>query len=84
VSAPAFDELLRRLADAEVRFVLIGGLALNAWGVIRGTKDVGIVADPDPDNLGRIADVAVQAGGQVQTRDAFVSSRFSIAAPACR
>jgi predicted nucleotidyltransferase len=80
VSAPAFDELLRRLADAEVRFVLIGGLALNAWGVIRGTKDVDIVADPDPDNLGRIAAVAVEAGGQVQTRDAFVSSRFSIAA----
>lgn len=80
MSALAFDELLRRLADAEVRFVLIGGLALNAWGVIRGTKDVDIVADPDPDNLGRIADVAVEAGGQVQTRDAFVSSRFSIAA----
>lgn len=80
MSAPAFDELLRRLADAEVRFVLIGGLALNAWGVIRGTKDVDIVADPDPNNLGRIADVAVEAGGQVQTRDAFVSSRFSIAA----
>ena len=82
MSAPGFDELLRRLADAEVRFVLIGGLALNAWGVIRGTKGVDIVADPDPDpdNLGRIADVAVEAGGQVQTRDAFVSSRFSIAA----
>jgi predicted nucleotidyltransferase len=80
VNAPAFDELLRRLADAEVRFVLIGGLALNAWGVIRGTKDVDIVADSDSDNLGRIADVAVEAGGQVQTRDAFISSRFSIAA----
>lgn len=80
MSAPAFDELLRRLADAEVRFVLIGGLALNAWGVIRGTKDVDIVADPDPDNLGRIADVVVEVGGQVQTRDAFVSSRFSIVA----
>jgi predicted nucleotidyltransferase len=80
VSAPAFDELLHRLADAEVRFVLIGGLALNAWGVIRGTKDVDIVADPEPENLGRIADVAVAAGGQVQTRDAFASSRFSIAA----
>jgi predicted nucleotidyltransferase len=80
VSGPAFDELLRRLADADVRFVLIGGLALNAWGVIRGTKDVDIVADREPENLGRIADVAIEVGGQVQTRDAFVSSRFSIAA----
>jgi hypothetical protein len=40
---PAFDELLRRLSEAGVEFVVVGGLALNAWGVIRGTKDVDIV-----------------------------------------
>jgi predicted nucleotidyltransferase len=80
VTGPAFDELLRRLAEAEIRFVLIGGLALNAWGVIRGTKDVDVVPDPDADNLGRLAAVAVALGGQVQTREAFVSSQFSIAA----
>jgi len=74
VSDPAFDELLRRLVAADVRFVLIGGLAINAWGVVRGTKDIDIVADPDPANLGRLAEVAVSAGGQVQKRDAFVSS----------
>lgn len=26
-------ELLQRLAEAEVRFILVGGLAVNAWGV---------------------------------------------------
>jgi len=51
VSEPSFDELLRRLVAADVRFVLIGGLAVNAWGVVRGTKDVDIAVDPDPDNL---------------------------------
>lgn len=51
---PAFDELLRRLADAGVDFVLIGGLAVTAWGVVRGTKDVDVVLDPDPDNLTRL------------------------------
>lgn len=76
---PAFDELLRRLVAADVRFVLIGALALNAWGVIRGTKDVDIVAGPDPDNLARLAKVAEDAGGQVQAREAFASSRFGIA-----
>jgi len=80
VSGPAFDELLRRLVDAHVQFVLVGGLAVNAWGVVRGTKDVDIVADADPANLARIAEVAAAAGGQVQTRNAFVSSKFSIAA----
>ena len=77
---PAFDELLRRLTDADVRFVLIGGLAVNAWGVIRGTKDLDIVVDPASENLGRVADVAVAIGGQVHAREAFLSSRFSIAA----
>jgi hypothetical protein len=79
VSGVAFDELLRRLVEAQVRFVLVGGLAVNAWGVVRGTKDLDIVADPELDNLKRLADVAATAGGQVQTRDAFLSSSVSIA-----
>lgn len=80
MTGPAFDELLRRLVAGEVRFVLVGGLALNAWGVVRGTKDVDIVVDPALENVRRLADLTVAVGGQVQTRDAFVSSAFSIAA----
>jgi hypothetical protein len=38
LSEPAFDELLRRLAEADVEFVVVGGLAVNAWGVVRGTS----------------------------------------------
>jgi hypothetical protein len=59
LTEPAFDQLLRRLSEAEVNFVLIGGLAVNAWGVVRGTKDVDIVVAPDPENLKRVAGVAV-------------------------
>ena len=80
MTGAAFDELLRRLVAAEVRFVLVGGFAVNAWGVVRGTKDLDIVADPEPDNFKRLAEVAAAAGGQVQTRDAFLSSSVSIAA----
>jgi predicted nucleotidyltransferase len=80
VSGPAFDDLLRRLVDAGVRFVLVGGFAVNAWGVVRGTKDLDIVADPESDNLDRIATLAASVAGQVHTREAFLSSRFSIAA----
>lgn len=80
MSSPAFDELLRRLVSADVQFVLVGGFAVNAWGVVRGTRDLDIVADPDPENLRRIATLAASAAGQVHTRDAFVSSQVSIAA----
>lgn len=79
MSEPSFDELLRRLVDAQVRFVLVGGLAVNAWGVVRGTKDVDIAVDPDPANLTTIAKVVAGANGFVQLADAIAGSRFSIA-----
>lgn len=79
MTGAAFDELLRRLVDAQVRFVLVGGLALNAWGVVRGTKDVDITAEPDPVNLNAIATVAAELNGFVQRTDAIAGSKFSIA-----
>lgn len=80
MTEPAFDELLRRLAEADVDFVVVGGLALNAWGVIRGTKDVDVVVAPAIENLKRVAAVAVDANGRVQQGEALLGSIFSIAA----
>jgi predicted nucleotidyltransferase len=80
LTEPAFDQLLRRLSEAGVEFVLIGGLAVNAWGVVRGTKDVDIVVAPDPENLKVVAEVAVAAGGHVQRGEALLGTPFSIAA----
>jgi predicted nucleotidyltransferase len=79
VTEAAFDQLLRRLSEAGVEFVLIGGLAVNAWGVIRGTKDVDIVVAPDVVNLKRVADVATAINGHIQTGESFLSSQPSIA-----
>jgi predicted nucleotidyltransferase len=80
VTEPAFDQLLRRLSEAEVEFVLIGGLAINAWGVVRGTKDVDVVIAPNSENLKRVAGVAVATHGHIQTGESFLSTRPSIAA----
>lgn len=79
MSEPAFDELLRRLAAAEVEFVVVGGLAVNAWGVVRGTKDVDVVVGSEPENLKRVAEVAVAAGGHVQQGEALLGTHISIA-----
>lgn len=79
MSEPAFDELLRKLATANVSFVVVGGLAVNAWGVVRGTKDVDVVVATEPDNLRRLADVAVAAGGHVHQGEAMLGSPISIA-----
>jgi predicted nucleotidyltransferase len=79
LTEPAFDQLLRRLSEAGVEFVLIGGLAVNAWGVIRGTKDLDIVVAPDSENLKRIGAVAVAVHGHVHTAESLLSSAPSIA-----
>ena len=49
--------LLRALATGDVRFVVIGGIAVAAHRAIRATEDVDIVPDPDHANLDRLCDV---------------------------
>jgi hypothetical protein len=80
LSAPTFDELLARLVRADVRFVVVGGLALSTWGVVRGTKDCDIVPDPEPANLQRLARLVAELDGCVQLREALLGSERSIAA----
>jgi hypothetical protein len=79
LSAPLFDELLARLVQADVRFVVIGGLALGSWGVVRGTKDCDIAPDPAPENLDRLAHVVAELGGHVQLGESLLGSERSIA-----
>ena len=47
--------------------------------MVRGTKDVDIVVDPDIENLKRVAAVAAAANGHVQTGESLLSSQPSIA-----
>jgi predicted nucleotidyltransferase len=58
-------ELLRRLADAEIRFILVGGLAVNAWGYVRATRDVDLVPDPDVENLAKLDRLLRELDGKV-------------------
>jgi predicted nucleotidyltransferase len=49
-----FERLLRTLADAEVDFILVGGVAAAAHGAARLTLDVDIVYSRSPANLERL------------------------------
>ena len=49
-----FLELLGALTDAAVDYVVIGALAVNYHGVVRGTEDIDIVPEPSPENLARL------------------------------
>jgi hypothetical protein len=46
--------LLGVLHEQGVNFVVIGGVAVGAHGFIRGTEDLDLVPDPDPENLERL------------------------------
>lgn len=54
------DRLLAELNQAKIRFLVVGGFAVSAHGYPRGTKDLDIVPDPDPENLSRLADLLVR------------------------
>lgn len=58
------ERLMRALLEAEVRFVLVGGLAVGVHGVVRATRDLDIVPDPEPANLVRLAGLLVRLGGR--------------------
>jgi hypothetical protein len=46
--------LLEALNANGIRFVVIGGVAVGAHGYVRGTEDLDLVPDPDPENLNRL------------------------------
>lgn len=52
-----FDEarrILDALAHEEVRYVLVGSMAMAAQGLIRATRDMDIFVAPDPENVERL------------------------------
>ena len=59
--APALRELNRLLAAAafdlntQLRFAVLGGLAVSTWGVIRATQDIDFLADSDPSPIKNLA-----------------------------
>jgi hypothetical protein len=55
-------DLFRALSDHQVRYLLVGGLAMNLHGVPRMTMDVDLVLAMDEDNLGRFIDCARSLG----------------------
>ena len=47
------EAIVRALNDAEVQYLIVGGLAVNAHGYVRLTRDVDIVLALDPENATR-------------------------------
>jgi predicted nucleotidyltransferase len=71
--APELDieGILEALVDADVEFLLIGGVAVGFHGYVRATKDVDVVPSPDPENLERLAQVLDQLDAEIEGAEEF-------------
>jgi predicted nucleotidyltransferase len=58
-------EILSALAEHRVDFVVVGGIAVQAHGYIRGTGDVDIVPRPSLLNLSRLGEVLADLEAEV-------------------
>jgi hypothetical protein len=61
--------LMAALVERDIRFVLIGGVAVAAHGVLRLTEDVDIVPEPTPENIGRLIAALVELDGTLPAGD---------------
>ncbi len=59
------ERILRALAEHEVEYVLIGGLAVQTHGHVRTTNDADLIPAPEPANLERLAAALRSLGARV-------------------
>lgn len=59
---PSFEKLLVHLADGDVDFILVGGLAVTLQGYVRFTEDVDILLCDEPSNIRRFLDIMGRYG----------------------
>ncbi len=57
---PDLAGLVRELAEARIRYVVIGGIAVAAHAFVRATEDLDIVPDPTPSNLDDLCNALVR------------------------
>lgn len=62
MKADSAREVFRALTDARVRFLLVGGLAVNVYGLMRMTLDIDLVVQLIPENVQRAFDALAAVG----------------------
>lgn len=57
-----FVELLKSIEESGVRYLVVGGIAVNLHGVVRPTKDLDLVVYLEQENLLRFIDLMTSLG----------------------
>ena len=59
------QEILETLTGFGVEFVIVGGVAVQAHGYLRGTGDLDVIPRPSTLNLSRLSEALVDLGAEV-------------------
>jgi hypothetical protein len=57
---PDLAGLVRRLAESQIQYVVIDGIAVVAHAYVRATEDLDVVPDPAPANLDELCNMLVR------------------------
>ena len=57
-----YEDIFRALQKKNVRYLLIGGVAINLWGIERSTKDVDLAIAMDNENVLKFIQAAKEMG----------------------
>ena len=66
MTEPTFEpkQLVAALNAAGVAYVIVGGIAVAAHGVVRATRDVDLVPEPSAENVDRLARTLADLGAE--------------------
>ncbi len=57
-----YEEILRDFQKAKVKYILVGGLAVNLHGTLRNTADLDILVEMTDENLRKIVTILKKQG----------------------
>lgn len=57
-----YEEILREFQKKKVRYILVGGIAVNLLGSFRTTADMDVVVEMSNENLAKIVSILKKAG----------------------
>lgn len=61
-----YEEILREFQKQKVKYVIVGGIAVNLLGSLRSTADMDIIVEMSNDNLRKIVSILKKKGYRVK------------------
>jgi hypothetical protein len=80
VSEPDFEpeKLIAALNTGDVAYVIVGGIAVAAHGVVRATGDLDVVPEPSEENLNRLANTLARVGAEHPIDDVLTGASLAL------